>query len=410
MSQAINAPLPTKDPIGLILAGGAGSITGVLPALIAPVYSLWLADAHQLSNTEIGLVQSSLHLVQVVVILAMSPIVDRFNRKALGVAGALIAICGYMLIAVSSGFWMLFGVQFVAGIGAGLAYVGSTSALSYAHRPARAFSIITIAAIIVGAAMLILFPILNSWSAEYGFLVGLAGIVLVCLFCFLSMPNVNAIPSATVAAVDEARKNEPRRHLLAFPGFAVVIAYFLINLGLVAVWTFSAQIGMDAGMSDTGGPVFLGVSQVMCIVGVVVAWYVSDKNLAIPILVGAILVLAIGKLVLGIGVLPAFVVGLMITNLAFYCVIPYMFASGSQLDPRSGRLVVMVGASAMVASAIGPTMGGVLAGANDNWFRLTFVAALVILASIPFAVTGVRAGLKVAPGDYETTGVEQAAN
>ena len=94
MSQAINAPLPTKDPIGLILAGGAGSITGVLPALIAPVYSLWLADAHQLSNTEIGLVQSSLHLVQVVVILAMSPIVDRFNRKALGVAGALIAICG----------------------------------------------------------------------------------------------------------------------------------------------------------------------------------------------------------------------------------------------------------------------------------------------------------------------------
>lgn len=393
MSQDSSVAVPTKDPVGLILAGGAGSIIGVLPALIAPVYSVWLATEHSLSNAQIGLVQSSLHAVQVAVILLMSPIVHRYNRKLLGVIGALIGAVGYLLIAVASGFWMLIGVQVVAGFGAGLAYVGATSALSYARKPARAFSIITIAAILVGAITLILFPALNSWSPQYGLFVGLAVVIVACLFGFFRMPRLEQLPGSAVIATPVHRS---LRSILAFPGFAVVIAYFMINLGLVAVWTFSAQIGVDAGMTETGSPVFLGVSQIMCIAGVIVAWYVADKNIAIPVLVGSITVLAIGKLVLGMGLISTFAIGMLITNLAFYCVIPYMFAAGSQLDPRSGRLVVMVGASAMVASAIGPTLGGYLAGTADNWLRLTVVAAIIVAASIPFAVTGVRAGLKVA--------------
>lgn len=406
-----------KDPVGLLFAGGAGSVIGVLPALIAPIYSVWLANEHHFSNPEIGLIQSSLHLVQVVVILAMSPIVDRFNRRVLGIVGALIGAVGYLLIAVSSGFWMMFAVQFVAGFGAGLAYVGATSALSYARKPARAFSIITIVAILVGAVTLILFPALSSWSPQYGLFVGLALVILVCLFGFIKMPDVEKLPvvaevrdataealagiaeagelTAATESTDDALDTK-RRSVFAFPGFAVVIAYFLVNLGLVAVWTFSAQIGVDAGMTDTESPVFLGISQIMCIVGVVLAWWVADKPFALPVLVTSIAVLAMGKLVLGMGLLATFAIGMLITNLAFYCVIPYMFAAGSQLDPRSGRLVVMVGASAMVASAIGPTVGGYLAGSTDNWFRLTVVAAIVIAAAIPFAVIGVRAGLKAA--------------
>ncbi len=388
------SPSGPKDPIGLLFAGGAGSIIGVLPALIAPIYSVWLANEHQFTNPQIGLIQSSLHLVQVVVILALSPIVDRFNRRMLGVIGALIAAAGYLLIAVSSGFWMMFAVQFVAGFGAGLAYVGATSALSYANKPTRAFSIITIVAILVGAVTLILFPWLSDWSPQFGLFVGVIVIVLICLFGFLKMPQLDELPTIGEPVEQSSQADSTRRSVFAFPGFAVVIAYFLINLGLVAVWTFSAQIGVDAGMSDTGSPIFLGISQIMCIVGVVVAWYVSDKNVAIPVLVVSIAVLAVGKLVLGIGLLSTFAIGMLITNLAFYCVIPYMFGAGSQLDPRSGRLVVMVGASAMVASAIGPTVGGYLAGSTDNWFRLTVVSAIVIAAAIPFAVTGVRAGLK----------------
>lgn len=382
-----------SDPWSLILAGGAGSIIGVLPALIAPIYSVWLSTEQGLTNAQIGLVQSSLHAVQVIVILMLSPIVNRFSRKCLGIIGALVGALGYVLIAVSHGFWMLFAIQIVAGAGSGLAYVGATSALSYAIKPTRAFSIITITAILVGAVTLILFPALSAWNPQYGLFVGLVVIVGVCLFGFLKMPDLDQLPVLPNREQAEAQEGGERRSVFSFPGFAVVIAYFLINLGLVAVWTFSAHIGIDAGMTDSGSPVFLGISQIMCVVGVVLAWFVSDKRLAIPILVASIVVLSVGKLVLGIGSLPTFVIGMLITNLAFYCVIPFMFGAGSQLDPRSGRLVVMVGAAAMVASAIGPAVGGFLAGSSDDWLRLTVVAAIVILAALPFAVSGVRAGL-----------------
>lgn len=439
-TSEVNAIQPAKDPLGLLLAGGAGAIIGVLPALFAPVYSVWLSNIHELSNAQVGLVQSSLHIVQVAVILALSPIVARFNRKVLGVCGAFIAAIGYVLIAVSSGFWPLMAVQIVAGLGAGLAYVGATSALSYTNKPTRAFSIITIVSIFVGSITLIMFPALSEWSPKYGLFVGLVAMIIIGILASFAMPKLDELPTSAskvvaphtlghavhatdgladaaaearveastiakfAATSDDQDQAEPEkaRSVFAFPGLAVIIAYFLINLGLVAVWTFSAHIGMDAGMSATASPIFLGVSQIMCIIGVLVAWYVGEKNVALPVLIASIIILSVGKFVLGLGILPLFIIGMLCLNFAFYCVIPYMFAAGAQLDPRSGRLVVMVGASAMIASAIGPAVGGYLAGSTDSWFRLTTVAAILAALAIPFAVAGVRAGLKAA-------GLEEAA-
>ena len=163
---------------------------------------------------------------------------------------------------------------------------------------------------------------------------------------------------------------------------------------MVAVWTYSGSIAQAAGMSAAGSWWFLGLSQLLSVAGCLIAWRMGPRPGKIWVLVASLLGLMVGKFLVGTAVLVPYAVGVLLTNLTFYTAIPFIFAAGADLNPRSGRLVVIVGASAMAAGAVAPIFGGWVAGTADDWLRLGLAAALVILLSIPLLLFAERAAYR----------------
>ena len=135
----------------------------------------------------------------------------------------------------------------------------------------------------------------------------------------------------------------------------------------------------------------LGVAQVMSVLGCLIAARMGASAAKISVLVASVISLAVGKILIASTVLWAYLIGNLVTNLTFYTVIPFVFAAGADLNPRNGRLVVVVGASAMAAGAVAPLAAGLVAGDGDNWLALGIAAAAVIMTALPLLLLALRA-------------------
>ena len=394
-----------SEPKGLLLAGGALSVAGVLTTIVAPMLSGAFGETVELTNAQIGLVLTCLHVVQVAVIfgLATTGLVERLDRRMLGMIGCAIAAIAFVASSAVTDFAPLLVFQAVVGLGAGLAYAAGGSALSFAHHTERAYALVTIGSIFVGAGLLALTPTLQSIDSERGVYAGLAITLLILGVLGTRMPDLRAAPNRPTVPSNPDLGSAQLREMAQPPtvdsgatqwldraGVSLLAANFLLNVGLLSVWTFAGQIGESTGMDSTQSSLFLGASQLLSVIGCLIAWNLGPHAAKIPVLIGALLILALGKVLVGTAILSAYVVGMLTTNLAFYCVIPFVFAAGADLNPRSGRLVVLVGASAMTAGAIAPLVGGLLAGDDGNWMLLGLVAAAMVLLCIPLMTYAVR--------------------
>ncbi len=367
---------------GLVLGGGALQIAGVLTTILAPLLADGLGAAG-LDNAAIGVHLTVLHVVQMITIfvLAGTGWLTHLDRRRSGVAGCLIGAAGLAWIATGPSQQGLLIAMAVVGLGAGAAYASGGSALSYAHNTERAYAIVTIASIVIGAVVLTGSAVVAGSDARVGVFVALAVVQVGLAVAALRLP---AFPAVSRGAAD----GEP---WLGGPGVALIAGYFLMNLGLLAIWTFSGQIGQAAGLSQDTSWWFLGVAQLLSIVGCLIAWAMGRRPAKVGVLVASVLGLALGKLMVGSTVLWAYVIGNLLTNLAFYTAIPFVFAAGADLNPRSGRLVVLVGVGAMAAGAIAPLLGGAVAGESGNWLRLGVVVAAILLLSLPLLLIAERA-------------------
>ncbi|MFN8125285.1 MAG: hypothetical protein U0R64_02050 [Candidatus Nanopelagicales bacterium] len=366
----------------LVLGGGALSVAGVLTTIVAPLLADGLRAAG-LDNAAIGAHLTALHIVQVVTILllATTGLVARIDRRVAGLVGCALGAVGFVVAALTTDPVVLVAVMGAVGLGAGLAYSAGGSALSYTADPERAYAIVTIASIVIGSAVLVgtaLAPLDDSRVTIFG------GLALVLVVLGLIGTRIPALGSP---------RPEPAGSpgWLTAPGVALIAGYFLVNLGILGIWTFSGQMGQAAGLTETGSWWVLGVAQVMSVIGCVIAGRMGASPAKISILVLSVVSLAVGKIMIASTVLWAYLVGNLVTNLTFYTVIPFVFAAGADLNPRNGRLVVVVGASAMAAGAVAPLAAGLVAGDSGEWLPLGVAAAVVITASLPLLLYAMRA-------------------
>lgn len=385
------AQTTAADPRSLLVSGGALTIGGVFTTIVAPSLVEALGTSG-LANTQIGLHLTVLHAVQVFVIFGMATTgaVTRVSRGVVGVAGLVLCAAAFIGSSLLPDSRWLFAMQALIGLGAGLSYACGGSALSFAEYTERAYSLVTIGSIVVGASALALTPTMKAISADDGIYWGLAVAVLILAALGLGMPNLDhqsRDDDLTVAG-------SAQEQWLDKYGIALIAAYFLLNLGILAVWTFAGQMGESAGMTSAGSSWFLGAAQVLSVVGCLIAWGMGTHPSKVWVMLASLLILAVGKFLVGSGILWAFMLGMLTTNLTFYTVIPFVFAAGADLNPRSGRLVVIVGAAAMVAGAVAPLAGGVVAGNDGDWWTLGVAAGIVILASAPLMIFAVRAAYR----------------
>lgn len=372
-----------------MLGGGALTIAGVLTTVVAPLLADALGAAG-LDNTGIGAHLTALHLAQVVVIfgLAGSGLVARLDRRLAGLTGCLVSASALCAAAVTSSSQLLALEMLVVGLGAGLAYAGGASALSFARDTERAYSIVTIASIAIGSVVLAGTALVPVEHNQVGIFVGIAVVLVLLGLAGLRLPQLATERPEPRLAVTADRLVEGA--WLGAPGAALIVGYFLLNVGILAVWTFAGSIGQAAGMTSAQSWWFLGAAQVLSVIGCLIAWYMGARPGKQWVLVASLGALVVGKAMIGSAVLVPYVAGILITNLTFYTVIPFVFAAGADLNPRSGRLVVIVGASAMAAGAVAPLAGGIVAGPDNDWARLGYGAGLVILLSAPLLLYAVR--------------------
>ncbi len=391
---------------GVLVGGGALSIAGVLATVVAPLFADALGAAG-LDNTGIGGYLTALHLAQVIVIFGLggTGLIARVDRRWIGLGGCCLAAVALGAAAVSQSHGVLLLLMIVVGVGAGLAYAAGGSALSFANDTERAYALVTIASIVIGSLVLAGTGVIPVDHNQFGIFAGIAVVLVGLGIAGLRLPTLGPSPGSTPASVERRAD----RGWLGAPGLALVAGYFLLNVGVIAVWTFAGSIAQAAGMSSAQSWWFLGAAQVLSVVGCLIAWFMGARPSKTWVLVGSLLVLVIGKVMVGTALVVPYMVGILITNLTFYTAIPFVFAAGADLNPRSGRLVVIVGASAMAAGAVAPLVAGMLAGSDDAWMRLGVGAGVVILLSIPLLLFAVRTAYqrKYESGDAVGEAIQQ---
>lgn len=369
-----------------MFAAGALTIAGILTTIVAPLLVDALGAAG-LDTATIGGYLTALHLTQVIVIFGLggSGLVARLDRRGTGLGGCLLGAGALVVAGFSTNPAVLLGAMVIVGLGAGLSYAAGGSSLSFASDTDRAYSIVTIASIVVGAVVLAGTALIPTGHNQRGILWGIAFVLVALGVAGLRMPALSSQrPSRAVTPQSADAWLSPA-------GACLIGGYFLLNVGILAVWTYSGSVAQAAGMTSSASWWFLGLSQALSVAGCLIAWRMGTRPGKEWVLVGSLLALTVGKFLIGTADLWPYVVGILVTNLTFYTVIPFVFAAGADLNPRSGRLVVVVGGSAMAAGAVAPALGGVLAGQDGEWMRLGIGASLVILASVPLLLFAVRA-------------------
>ncbi len=378
-----------KEHKGLLVGAAAMMAAGFLTTFLSPLLAISFAKEFEFGIGSAGLLVACGQGGVALSAFGILPFLPRLDRRKVGTAGALVTSAALAATGFATGFGTVLTLQIVTGLGAGLCYACANSALAYARLPERAFSIVTMTWMLVGAFMLTLGPTLHELWPKAGVLLGMAAAVLLCVIFITRLPDVRRLPKNDEAAAQLENAEGPA----GIVGLAVLLlsAVAFLEIGNAMVWTFAEPIGMHAGLSAQGTATFLGLSQLVGLVGAGITLALGAKVPKMVLFVPAAVTLGVGNLLVGTAASPApFIIGFLAINVAFFCAIPLLLSLAAELDTSSGRLVVLAGGAALVAGAAAPAFGAFIAGENEHWSRLGVTALTLVLLAIPLLVLPVR--------------------
>lgn len=398
----------TTEHRGLVVGAAGMMVAGFLTTLLSPLLAVSFAKEFEFGIRSAGLLVAFGQGGVAVSAFGILPFLTRLDRKRVGITGAFIAAACLALTGFATGFGPVLALQIVMGLGAGLCYACANSSLAYARFPERAFSVVTIAWMLVGAAMLALGPTLHDIWPKVGIYLGMAAAELLCVVFIVRLPDVRNLPKdeLSVAELDEemaeqewttAAPKDPATgssgsHSTLGPAVFLVAALLILEVGNVMIWTFAESIGERAGLSVQYTSTFLGLSQLIGLVGSGITLALGAKVGKMVLVGPAVVTLGVGNLLVGTAISPVpYTIGFLAINLAFFCLTPLLLALAAELDTSSGRLVVVAGGVSLVAGALAPAIGGWIAGAGGHWWRLGVTALALALLTLPLLVLPVSA-------------------
>ena len=393
-----------KEHKGLVVGAAGLMAAGFLTTFLSPMLAVSFAEEFHFGIGPAGLLVACGQGGVALSAFGILPFLPRLDRKKVGIAGALIVAGCLALTGFATGFGVVLALQILAGLGAGLCYACANSALAYARFRERAFSVVTITWMLAGASMLTLGPIIADVWPKVGIYLGMAAAVLLCMIFIVRLPDVRGMVENEVSASglkeqvntqgdspDDVATGPSGRMGIYGPAGLLIGAMWLLEVGNVMIWTFAAPIGEQARLSVQYTATFLGMSQLIGLVGAGITLALGAKVPKMVLIVPAVVAMGVGNLLVGTAVSPApFMVGFLAINLGFFCLTPLLLTLAADLDTSSGRLVVLVGGAALVAGAFAPALGGWIAGADEHWPRLGTIALAVVLLALPLLVLPVR--------------------
>jgi fucose permease len=332
----------------------------------------------QLTDTEKGFLFLIQNLAIFFPILISGPILDRFGRKPVLVAGALfmaIAVVGIGHVPTYSG---LLALLFLLGLGGGCTNIGNNTLISdlYPDNPGRALNWVNVA---FGAGAIGI-PLLYALLADhlgiplFMSLLGLIPAIPFLIFALASFP-----------VLEHLQKFDPRRVFqvltspLVFYLGAVLFFYIALEVS-TAGWLKDYFIG-NFGLTDRNSGFILTAFSAMLMLGRVAAGFLLKRMAGTLLLVWCSVFAIIGlALMILSGNIYLSILGVLIAGLAYAPVFPT--ALGTVGEHFRGYLATVMGV-VIAIGFLGPTLVPFLIGLmGGNMVVLIGVAALMLISQL----------------------------
>ena len=412
------------EPRGLLIGGIAAGIAGVMADLLSPIYATSFHKGFGLSNTQAGLLVTAALAMMAVAEFGLAHSIGSRDLKRVATYG--IALSSVALIYISQvsdrGFWSVLIGMAVLGLGCGLSFVAGNAALSYANNSERAFGLLTFWYMIFVFVMMSMNPSLRHL---YPIVLPYAAMVAVQLCCLAliwwKLPDTRAIGAARAAAEhqleqanpaveNELERDAPTRKMLSPLPLMLGLSVALSQLALSGLWTFGEELGTRTGLSASATSSFLGVSQLVGLLGTIAPWLLGRWVSRAALGVAGLLLSAIGVLVVALIHEPTvYIVGNLAVNLGYWITLPLTLSVAADLDRNSGRLVAFMLGMSSVGLAIGPSVAGPLLGGEDTSLG-AWVFGIVSLIAVPLIVPPAVAADRAARAVKDAEAVTAAAD
>jgi predicted MFS family arabinose efflux permease len=295
-----------------------------------------------------------------------------WNRRHVVLVGTTIGILGTLGPVLSDAFVPILLCRFIAGFGCGLVAAIALAVIATTRDPDRTFGLYYMMAYAFAVPLMAG----GAWSMTHFHVRG--AYMFLALTLLVVYVTAQRIPESFTGLKGDGKAQ-------ALPPFPLVGGALSLGLsllfwiGLGGVWAFLERLGLQAGVDREAVGGVLTFYAVAAFVGALTASLLHTRLGRLPMLTAAIVgaVLSVGLIGWVPGLVP-FAAGVIIFSYIWPLFLTYLSGTMAVIDP-TGRVVAMSVASQCIGMALGPAIGGELAG------RYGYVS-IAVMALICFAM------------------------
>jgi predicted MFS family arabinose efflux permease len=380
-SRQLNRP---ASVLAVTVLGVCGSIVFLLLPMLIGAFS----DELRLSPRQVGLLGSADMAGMFVAAIAATAWIRSLNWRVMAALACALLIACHFLSALLESFTPLMAVRAVAGFAGGSLMSIALTSLGDTRSPDRYFALFVAGQLTLGALGLWLLPGLLSEFALGGVFTALACLMLAAATLIPLIPEQGRPIGPAVPA--ESGQGLGGRGLTA--GVMALMACFVFNLGIMAVWAYLERMGKSAALDPSFIGATLALSLLAALIGALLAAAVADRyGRVIPLVVTLIVQIVALLLLSGELSRNAFAAGVMLFSFAWNFPVAYQLAITVSVD-ASGRLVVLFLSAVKLGYAAAPAIAAQLIvwGGGFNPVLILGFSGFVVSASLFILLAGTR--------------------
>jgi predicted MFS family arabinose efflux permease len=360
-----------------IFGVSALGVIGSIIFLLLPMLIGAFTEKLMLSPLQVGWLGSADMIgMFVAAVIAMFWIRSANWRLMATLAGGLLIAC-HLISGFTQDFVPLFVVRILAGFAGGSLMSIALTSLGDTLRPDRWFALFVAGQLSLGSLGLWLFPDFLAQAGLRGVFVSLATIVAVSM---LLIPFISR-KGSDMGVANRPTGQSRRSSVFATPGLFALLACFLFNLGIMAVWAYLERMGDSAGLDAGFVGQTLAFSLLGALIGALLAAAMADRFGRIKPIMINLAIQAIALLLLG-GALTenSFLAGVMLFAFAWNFPVAYQLAITVSID-ASGRLVVLFLSAVKLGYACAPIIAAQLMVLVKGYKPTILLAAFCFVGS-----------------------------
>jgi len=343
----------------LMMAGVMATLlVGNLLSSLSPIYIGALMENLHLSEADAGLVMT-------VELLAAAASLTLFSRKlvafppfGLAAFGTAIVLAAQLASAFAAYVPLLLCVRALSGIGASFALLAASILISRRPDPDRYIAVAMVGTTLVFTGIMGICGVLVARFGLLGFYVVTACSTLALLPLFV------AIRVTSDYVVASSPHSTPLPPTIMSGRGAMIIAFVVAIIGLTfigqAAWSFAQRSGTNAGIASVEVAGWLAASNLLTVLGAIVAAWVSSRVTSIvPLIIGVLATGLTCAMQIGAESTWAFEIPVLLNGFAFGFSTPFVFGTGARLD-RSGTVVAYLNSAVLFTQAVTPLFAGEL--------------------------------------------------